>query len=68
MTLTRNFITKLVRPFAKDEEGATAIEYGLFAALVGAVIVATVATLGNQTNSGFTTVSSALTSAGITAD
>ncbi len=59
-------ITKLTvkaRLFLEDECGATAIEYGLFAALVGAVIVGTVATLGGQTNTGFQTMSDALTAA-----
>lgn len=60
----RKLATRLIR-FGKDESGATAIEYGLFAALIGAVIVGTVATLGGQTNSGFSTVSGALTEAGI---
>lgn len=66
MTLTRKTIKLFARGFAKDEDGATAIEYGLFAALVGAVIVGTIATLGGQTNSGFTTMSDALTAEGIT--
>lgn len=49
MTYTRKTLNIAIRKFAKDEDGATAIEYGLFAALVGAVIVGTVATLGTQT-------------------
>lgn len=61
MTKTRKTIQFAIRTFCKDEDGATAIEYGLFAALVGAVIVGTVATLGTQTNSGFQTMSDALT-------
>ena len=60
MTLTRKAIQTFARAFAKDEDGATAIEYGLFAALVGAVIVGTVATLGTNTNAGFTTMNTAL--------
>ena len=36
---------KLIR-FFKDEEGATAVEYGLMAALIAAVIVAAVTLLG----------------------
>jgi len=62
----KKITTQLVR-FGKDESGATAIEYGLFAALIGAVIVGTVVTLGGQTNAGFTTVSTALSDAGIEA-
>ena len=67
MTLTRTTLNKAIRLFVKDEDGATAIEYGLFAALVGAVIVGTVATLGKQTDAGFTTMSNELESNGISA-
>lgn len=67
MTLTRKTIKLFAKTFSKDEDGATAIEYGLFAALVGAVIVGTVATLGGQTNAGFASMSGALTDAGIDA-
>jgi pilus assembly protein Flp/PilA len=38
---------KVIR-FFKDEEGATAVEYGLFVALIAAVIVALVKTLGKS--------------------
>lgn len=50
----------LLQRFAKDEDGATAIEYGLFAALIAAVIVTAVSTLGTQVNGGFETVVEAL--------
>lgn len=40
-----------------EERGATAVEYGLLVALIAAVIVAIVATLGGQINEAFTTVS-----------
>ncbi len=65
----KNVMTSVrkIANFASDESGATAIEYGLFAALIGAVIVGTVATLGAQTDSGFDTVSCTLHDAGITA-
>ncbi|MEJ2660733.1 MAG: Flp family type IVb pilin [Desulfobacteraceae bacterium] len=43
--------------FFKDEEGATAVEYGLMVAAIAAVIVAIVVTLGGQVNTAFTTVS-----------
>lgn len=66
MSMTRTAFKKIATTFAKDEDGATAIEYGLFAALVGAVIVGTIATLGGQTNSGFAAMSAELTAAGIT--
>ena len=60
-------LPRSLKAFGRDENGATAIEYGLFAALIGAVIVATVVTLGGQTNAGFVKVSGALNDAGITA-
>ena len=44
----------------EDEEGATAVEYGLLVALIAAIIVATVATLGTQINTAFQTVVDAL--------
>ncbi|QLA14938.1 Flp family type IVb pilin [Desulfolutivibrio sulfoxidireducens] len=46
--------------FMRDEEGASAVEYGLLAALIAAVIVGIVTTLGTQLNTAFTTVSNAL--------
>jgi pilus assembly protein Flp/PilA len=50
---------KLIR-FFKDEEGATAVEYGLLVALIAAVIVGTVFTLGGKVNTAFQTVSNAI--------
>ena len=46
----------LVR-FAKDESGATAIEYGLIAALIAVGIIAAATTLGSKTSSTFQKVS-----------
>jgi pilus assembly protein Flp/PilA len=46
--------------FYRAEEGATAVEYGMLVALIAAVIVAIVTTLGNKINNAFTTVSNAL--------
>jgi pilus assembly protein Flp/PilA len=45
---------------SRDERGATAVEYGMLVALIAAVIVTIVATLGTQVNNAFTTVSNAL--------
>jgi pilus assembly protein Flp/PilA len=42
---------------AKSERGATAVEYGLMVALIAAVIVVVVATLGGQTSDAFQSVS-----------
>jgi pilus assembly protein Flp/PilA len=46
--------------FATSEEGATAVEYGILVALIAAVIIAIVVTLGQQINDAFTTVSDEL--------
>jgi pilus assembly protein Flp/PilA len=56
MTVMRNFVTKLLR----DESGATAIEYGLIAALIAVVIIGAVTTVGTKLSSTFTSVSNAL--------
>jgi pilus assembly protein Flp/PilA len=50
---------KLVK-FIKDEEGVTAIEYGLIAAGIGIAIVATVGLVGGQLNTLFNQVLTAL--------
>lgn len=44
----------------KDEEGATAVEYGLMVAAIAAVIVTIVFTIGKQVNQAFTDVSNEL--------
>lgn len=46
---------------SRSDRGATAVEYGLLAALIAAVIVAIVATLGTKIGAAFSTVSNALT-------
>lgn len=48
------FIKKMLR----DEAGATAIEYGLIAALIAVAIMATVGGLGSQLDNTFSTTSS----------
>jgi pilus assembly protein Flp/PilA len=45
---------------ARGERGATAVEYGLLVALIAAVIVGVVGTLGGQVQTAFQTVSDAL--------
>ena len=49
--------------FLKDEEGATAVEYGLIVALIAAVIVVTVGTLGGKVHDGFKKVNDSMTPA-----
>ncbi len=46
--------------FAKDELGATAIEYGLIAAGISVAIIAVVNGLGTKLNSTFSSISSQL--------
>jgi pilus assembly protein Flp/PilA len=45
---------------AREERGATAVEYGLLVALIAAVIVTVVATLGTKIQGAFQTVVNAL--------
>ena len=49
-----------VYAFLRDEAGATAIEYGLIAAGISVVIIATVNGLGTQLNTTFQSVSTQL--------
>jgi pilus assembly protein Flp/PilA len=44
----------------RDENGATAIEYGLIAALIAVVIIGAVTVVGTSLSSTFTSVSNAL--------
>jgi pilus assembly protein Flp/PilA len=46
--------------FLKDQQGATAIEYGLIAAGISVAIIATVAALGTNLNTTFSSVSTAM--------
>jgi pilus assembly protein Flp/PilA len=50
----------LVSRFAKDESGATAIEYGLIAAGISVAIIAVVQGLGSKLVTTFTSVQNAL--------
>lgn len=47
--------------FAKDDSGATAIEYGLIAGLIAVVIITAVTTIGTNLLAKFTAVGAALT-------
>ena len=46
-------MTHLFNRFVKCESGATAIEYGLIASLIGVAIITTVTSLGSQISSTF---------------
>jgi pilus assembly protein Flp/PilA len=45
---------------ARDEQGATAVEYGMMVALIAAVIVTVVTTLGTDVKSAFQTIVDAI--------
>lgn len=57
-------ITRVIRQFCKREEGVTAIEYGLIAALIGLVVIGGVTVLGSSLETKFTTIASSIGSAG----
>jgi pilus assembly protein Flp/PilA len=57
-------MTKFVTRFLKDESGATAIEYGLIAALIAVVIITGVGALGTTLNSKFDTIKTKVAAAG----
>ena len=50
----------LVKRFAKDESGATAIEYGLIAAGISVAIITVVQGLGTKLNTTFSNITSKL--------
>ena len=53
------FFTKL----RGDEQGATAIEYGLIAALIAVAAITAMQSLGNNLNTTYNTVSTSLSTA-----
>lgn len=48
------------RQFIRDEEGATAIEYGLIAGLISVVILLALTNIGTKLNTKFTAISNKL--------
>ncbi|VWD36193.1 MULTISPECIES: Flp family type IVb pilin [Burkholderia] len=56
------FIQQAAR-FVRDEDGVTAIEYGLIAALIAVGIIVAVTAVGTQLKTVFTTIAADLTSA-----
>ncbi len=53
-------MSNFVARFIKDESGATAIEYGLIAALIAVVIIGAVTTLGTTLSGKFNTISNSV--------
>ena len=56
-------MSKSLRSFAKDESGATAIEYGLIAALISVAAIAALTSVGSSLTGMFERVASELNSA-----
>jgi len=56
-------MSKLIARFAKDESGATAIEYGLIAALIAVAIIVGAQMLGNELNSKFGAIANSVKTA-----
>ncbi|QAZ68876.1 Flp family type IVb pilin [Solidesulfovibrio carbinolicus] len=49
-----------ITQFIRDEEGATAVEYGLMAALIAAVIITAVTSIGTKLTATFTEIAGKL--------
>jgi pilus assembly protein Flp/PilA len=56
-------MTKFFNRFAKDESGATAIEYGLIAALIAVALITVLGAVGTNLTATFTKISTAVTPA-----
>lgn len=56
----REMAKSFAKKFHRDQDGATAVEYGLMVALIAAVIIAAVSLLGTSTRDCFTTVGNAI--------
>jgi pilus assembly protein Flp/PilA len=53
-------MNKLISRFVRDESGATAIEYGLIAALIAVVIITVLTTIGTTLNTKFQAIATGL--------
>ena len=56
-------MTKIFAQFFKDESGATAIEYGLIAALISVALITGATSLGNTLNSTFSAIGTKMSTA-----
>jgi len=61
----RKLFAGKVKSFAQDKKGATMVEYGVIVALVAAVCIVAVTTLGTDINGAFGKINTALTNAGL---
>lgn len=56
-------MTRIFSQLPRDESGATAIEYGLIAALISVVIIAAVTLVGSNLSSVFNSIAASLQAA-----
>lgn len=61
-------MSKIFARFMKDESGATAIEYGLIAALISVALIAGATTLGGVLNNTFRGIGTKMQSASTTSN
>jgi pilus assembly protein Flp/PilA len=54
---------KFLNKIRKDEKGATAIEYGLIAALIAVVLISSLGLLGNNISNSFGKISNSVSGA-----
>jgi len=57
---TYNLKASLLLRFLRDDEGATMVEYGIMVALIAAVCILVITTLGTQVQAAFQTIVNAL--------
>ena len=61
--MKRAVMRRIIQNFRTNEQGATAIEYGLIAALIAVGIIAAARGLGSQLSATFNTVTTTMKSA-----
>jgi pilus assembly protein Flp/PilA len=55
-------MSSTIRRFLKDESGATMVEYGIMVAVIAAVSIAIIQSIGSKTTAAFKNVDSAMPS------
>ena len=53
-------MTRFLKTFAQDDSGATAIEYGLIAALIAVVVISAVTAVGTNLTGKFNTIANSV--------
>jgi pilus assembly protein Flp/PilA len=61
----RKLFAGKVKSFAKDEKGASMVEYAVLVGLIAAIAIATVRTVGTDALVGFTNTKTSLEAAGL---